>query len=97
MRRFDGVYRWFLFRVTPCLDDKGRAVKWYGTNTDIEERKRAEEALAVENTQLELLLKLTKQITSILDLREVLRATSANVRELMKADAAGIAFYGEES
>ena len=97
MRRFDGIYRWFLFRVTPCLDDKGRAVKWYGTNTDIEERKRAEEALAVQNTQLELLLKLTKQITSILDLREVLRATSANVRELMQADAAGIAFYEEES
>ena len=97
MRRFDGVYRWFLFRATPCLDDKGRAVKWYGTNTDIEERKRAEEALAVQNTRLELLLKLTKQITSILDLREVLRATSANVRELMQADAAGIAFYEEES
>jgi formate hydrogenlyase transcriptional activator len=97
MRRFDGVYRWFLFRATPCLDDKGSAVKWYGTNTDIEERKTAEEALAVQNTRLELLLKLTKQITSILDLREVLRATSANVRELMQADAAGIAFYEEES
>jgi formate hydrogenlyase transcriptional activator len=97
MRRFDGVYRWFLFRATPCLDDKGRTLKWYGTNTDIEQRKRSEEALAVQNTRLELLLKLTKQITSILDLREVLRETSANVRELMQADAAGIAFYEEES
>ena len=45
LRRFDGVHRWFLFRATPSLDDKGRVVKWYGTNTDIEERKRAEEAL----------------------------------------------------
>jgi PAS domain S-box-containing protein len=45
LRRFDGVYRWFLFRATPSLDDKGRVVKWYGTNTDIEERKRAEQAL----------------------------------------------------
>jgi PAS domain S-box-containing protein len=45
LRRFDGVYRWFLFRATPSLDDNGGVVKWYGTNTDIEERKRAEQAL----------------------------------------------------
>jgi PAS domain S-box-containing protein len=45
LRRSDGVYRWFLFRATPSLDDKGTVVKWYGTNTDIEERKRAEQAL----------------------------------------------------
>jgi len=45
LRRFDGVYRWFLFRATASLDDNGRVVKWYGTNTDIEERKRAEQAL----------------------------------------------------
>ncbi len=37
LRRFDGVYRWFLFRATPSLDENGRVVKWYGTNTDIEE------------------------------------------------------------
>jgi len=45
MRRFDGVYRWFLFRATASLDENGRVIKWYGTNTDIEERKRAEQAL----------------------------------------------------
>ena len=45
LRRFDGVYRWFLFRATPSIDDAGRVVKWYGTNTDIEERKRVEQAL----------------------------------------------------
>ena len=63
----------------------------------IEEPKRAEEIRVVQNTRLELLLTLTKEITSNLDLREVLRATSANARELMHADAAGIAFYEEES
>jgi len=45
LRRFDGVYRWFLFRATPSVDETGRIVKWYGTNTDIEERKTAEQAL----------------------------------------------------
>jgi PAS domain S-box-containing protein len=45
LRRSDGAYGWFLFRATPSLDNNGRVVKWYGTNTDIEERKRAEDAL----------------------------------------------------
>ena len=45
LRRSDGIYRWFLFRATPSLGDSGRIVKWYGTNTDIEQRKRAEQAL----------------------------------------------------
>jgi len=45
MRRFDGAYHWFLFRVNPLRDESGRIVKWYGTNLDIEDRKRAEELL----------------------------------------------------
>jgi PAS domain S-box-containing protein len=45
LRRFDGVYRWFLFRVNPLRDESGSIVKWYGTNTDIDDRKRAEEEL----------------------------------------------------
>jgi len=45
LRRFDGEFRWFLFRTSPWRDGSGQVVKWYGTNTDIEERKRAEEAL----------------------------------------------------
>jgi PAS domain S-box-containing protein len=44
LRRFDAEYRWFLFRASPLRNDSGRIVKWYGTNTDLEERKRAEEA-----------------------------------------------------
>ena len=45
MRRFDGAYRWFLFRANPLRDDSGNIVKWYGTNIDIEDRRRGEEAL----------------------------------------------------
>jgi PAS domain S-box-containing protein len=45
LRRFDEEYRWFLFRATPCLDENGKVIKWYGTNIDIEERKRAEQGL----------------------------------------------------
>jgi len=41
----DGQYRWFLARAIPQLDQEGNIIKWYGTNTDIEDRKRAEHAL----------------------------------------------------
>ncbi|MEN3370015.1 MAG: hypothetical protein V7609_2158 [Verrucomicrobiota bacterium] len=44
-RGTDGKYRWFLARGVPMRDPQGRIVRWYGTNTDIEDRKQAEEAL----------------------------------------------------
>jgi PAS domain S-box-containing protein len=97
LRRFDGVYRWFLFRATPARDNSGRIVKWYGTNTDIEERKRAEQAVAVQNTQLQLLLKLTNRVTSNLELRQVLRSISANIREVMHCDAVLVSLREPES
>jgi PAS domain S-box-containing protein len=45
MRRYDGQYRWFINRADPLLDEQGKILKWYGTNTDIDDRKLAEEAL----------------------------------------------------
>jgi len=44
IRGKDGQYRWFLLRDSPLRDDQGRVLRWYGTRTDIEDRKRAEEA-----------------------------------------------------
>ena len=45
VRRFDGEYRWFLFRANPIHDEAGNVIRWFGVNTDIEDRKRAEQAL----------------------------------------------------
>ena len=45
LRRADGEYRWFLVRTVPLSDGQGNIVKWYGTSTDIEDRKRAEDGL----------------------------------------------------
>jgi PAS domain S-box-containing protein len=45
LRRHDGDYRWFLFRANPLRDESGTIVKWYGVNTDIEDRKRADAEL----------------------------------------------------
>lgn len=44
-RGADGTYRWFLARGLPVRDAEGRIVRWYGTNTDIEDRKQAEDKL----------------------------------------------------
>jgi PAS domain S-box-containing protein len=52
LRRFDGEYRWFLFRGVPLRDEHGNIVKWYGSSTDIEDRKRAEEELRRSETKL---------------------------------------------
>lgn len=41
----DGKYRWFLIRYSPFLDENGQLVRWYATGTDIEDGKRAQEAL----------------------------------------------------
>jgi PAS domain S-box-containing protein len=56
LRRFDGEFRWFLFRASPLRDGSGKVAKWYGTNTDLEERKRAEEALRSNEQSLRLIV-----------------------------------------
>jgi PAS domain S-box-containing protein len=42
-RSTNGEYRWFLVRAVALRDESGRIRKWYGTLTDIEDRKRAEQ------------------------------------------------------
>jgi PAS domain S-box-containing protein len=43
-RAADGEFRWFLVRGVPLRDQNGKTIRWYGTLTDIEDRKRAEQA-----------------------------------------------------
>jgi PAS domain S-box-containing protein len=45
VRRADGQYRWFAIDRVAARDENGKIVKWYGTAYDIEDRKRAEDAL----------------------------------------------------
>ncbi len=42
LRRSDGEYRWHLAQAKPMFDDDGTIIKWFGTNTDIHDRKMAE-------------------------------------------------------
>jgi PAS domain S-box-containing protein len=55
LRGKDGTYRWFLSRALPFRDASGQITRWYGTNTDITERKEIESALRQTEEQLNLL------------------------------------------
>jgi PAS domain S-box-containing protein len=56
-RASDGEYRWFLHRGVPLRDESGNIIKWYGTSTDIDDRKRAESLLSGEKRILEMVAK----------------------------------------
>jgi PAS domain S-box-containing protein len=56
LRRYDGEYRWFLIRVAPFRDETGTIVRWYGTSTDIEDRKRAQDAVLASERNLGLII-----------------------------------------
>src|ERR1035438_9239649 len=56
LRRFDGTYRWFLFRVCPLRDESGNVAKWYGTCIDIEDRKRAADAVRASEQRFRLIV-----------------------------------------
>jgi formate hydrogenlyase transcriptional activator len=91
LRRFDGVYRWFLFRATPWFDNEGRVVKWFGTNTDIEDRKRADCLLAGENLVLEMTAK-GNSLESILEAlcRVVEQTASGSCCSVLLIDPNGV-------
>ncbi len=52
--RKDGQYRWILVQYNPLLDKEGQVIRWYATGTDIDDRKRAEDALRSNEESLRL-------------------------------------------
>ncbi|MFZ0661287.1 MAG: PAS domain S-box protein [Acidobacteriaceae bacterium] len=52
LRGKDGNYRWFLSRAVPIRDAQGQIIRWFGTNTDITERRQVEEALRESREEL---------------------------------------------
>jgi formate hydrogenlyase transcriptional activator len=66
VRRFDGQYRWYLIRAVPVRDDSGALLSWYGTNTDIEDRKRAEERLRRSETEYRQIIDAIPQLIAAL-------------------------------
>jgi PAS domain S-box-containing protein len=77
LRRADGEYRWFLVRTAPLRDEQGNLVKWYGISIDIEDRKRAEEALTSnEREQRHIAAQLERERARLVEAQEVAKMGS---------------------
>lgn len=85
LRGADGAFRWFLTRVNPVEDGQGRVVRWFGTNTDVDQVKRAEDALREETRVLELLNGTGTAIASQLDLQALLQTVTDAATKLSGA------------
>jgi PAS domain S-box-containing protein len=69
LHRYDGVYRWFLIRAEPFRDESGKIVRWYGTSTDIEDRKQAEAQVEQAYLRLAEAQRLSKTGSFVTDLQ----------------------------
>jgi PAS domain S-box-containing protein len=78
LRRADGEYRWFLVRAEPLRDELGNVVKWYGTTADIEDRRRAEDALLEAQDKL-------AQVTRVQAMGELAAAIAHEVNQPLTA------------
>src|SRR6266446_17890 len=67
LRRHDGAYRWFLIRVEPLQEQSGEILRWYGTNTDIEERKQANEKLREDEREIRRITDAIPQTIAVLN------------------------------
>ena len=53
LRGGDGRFQWFLTRINPLLDERGRVMRWFGTNTNVDEVRRIRETLVEVNAALD--------------------------------------------
>ena len=87
MRRHDGMFRWFLFRLNPLRDDQGQITRWYGTATDIDDRKTAEERLLQENVALREEIDKTSMFEEIVGASPALTAVLSRVSKVAGSDS----------
>ncbi len=96
LRGADGNYRWYLTRVSAVRDAEGHVVRWFGTNTDVDQVKRAEQALREESHVLELLNNTGSILASTRDLRSLLHATTEAALGVSGARFGAFIHYGQE-
>ncbi|MGK5035814.1 sensor histidine kinase [Janthinobacterium sp. LB3P118] len=75
IRGTDGQYRWFLTRANPVRDRGGELLRWFGTSTDVDQVRRAQQALRDETRILELLNNTGAALAGTLDLPALLQET----------------------
>jgi PAS domain S-box-containing protein len=94
IRGADGKYRWFLTRVNPVRDRHGQVLRWFGTNTDVDEVKRAEQAMRDESHVLELLNSTGSALASTRELRSLLQAATDAATNIAGARHGAFLYHG---
>lgn len=83
MRRADGVFRWFVNRGQPVKDDSGRVVRWFGTCTDVEDRKKAEAAKRASDSLFRVIVERSYEGFALLANDYTIRYVSPAVTRLL--------------
>jgi formate hydrogenlyase transcriptional activator len=83
----NGNYRWFLIRYNPLLDESGKAVRWYATGTDIDDRVKAEERTRNENVALREQIDRESMFEDIVGSSEALRKVLRQVSRVAPSDS----------
>jgi two-component system, chemotaxis family, CheB/CheR fusion protein len=86
LRGADGTYRWFLSRAQPIRDESGNIVRWFGTNTDIEEQRHSDE---IRNLLMQELDHRVKNLFAIINGMVSLSARSATTTTELVASIRG--------
>lgn len=95
IRGADGAFRWFLSRMVAVRDHEGRVVRWFGTNTDVDQVKRAERALRDESDVLELLNSTGTILASTRELRPLLQVATNAACGVCAARFGAFYYYGD--
>ena len=97
VRGADGRYRWFLTRASALRGSDGKVVRWFGTNTDVDQVKRVEQALRDESHVLELLNSTGSALASQRDLRSLLQTTTDAATGIAGARFGAFFYHGKDA
>lgn len=87
LKRGDGQYRWFHYRLNPMLDDQGAITRWYAAGTDIEDRKLAEQQLQDENISLREEIDKASMFEEIVGTSSTLRGVVSRISKVAPTDS----------
>jgi PAS domain S-box-containing protein len=97
IRGADGQFRWFLTRVNAVRDRFGHVVRWFGTNTDVDQVKRVQQALRDESNVLELLNSTGSALARQRDLRSLLQTVTDAATGISGARFGAFIYNGADS